>query len=313
MHKANFWTLENYPSDHLVIREIKNCVVTRSLFVMTAKGISRSCLYENLPLSMEIKMNVVGALSVLKNELHVFKSDRKHFFLFSPWSKGYYHWLTEVAIKPLLFREELLDGIILLPENTQNFVTDFFDLFGFNNLKTLKDNVFFKKLSVVTNPRTNHYNKEHIFLLRDQVLSKVEKEKTPRKLYVSRKNAKKRKVVNEDELSDGLKQLGFECVDLENTPFTEQVKLFGNCETLVSIHGAALTNSIFMPAGSSVIELYPDIVKRKEDLSACYYRLSKVLGNDHRYLFCETDGGKGKVTLDSCNINVALSKLKELL
>lgn len=314
MHKANFWTLQNYPSERLLIREVKNCVVTRSLFVMTAKGVSRSCLFENLPLKKELQMNLAGFLSVLKNRSYSFSDDKKYFFIFNPWARGYFHWLTEVAIKPLLFEKELREGTILVPENTPGFMLEFFELFGFHNLKTLRANVFFKKLNVVTNPHTNHYNKDHIALLRERVLERTSaaSEKKRRKIYVSRKYSRARKIVNEDEVLGHLKQEGFECVHLDNMPFLEQVEMFRNCDTLVSIHGAALTNSIFMPGGSRIIEIYPRIQNEKE-LSACYYRLCNALDQKHFYLFCERENAHSKMRLDLDNLFVEIAELEKLL
>lgn len=311
MSEANFYTMENLPKSDLSIKEVKNCVVTRSLLVMTAKGVDSSCLYENLPLSKRIQMNLVGAVSVFKNKLHRMKADQRYFFAFNPWSMGYYHWLTEVAVKFLLFRDEILTGKIVLPENSPRFVTDFLELFAFDNIEHIRENVFFKNLNVITNPRTNHYYREHLDILREQLFSKViaGTANARRRIYVSRKHARARKVVNEDEVVESLKQFGFECVHLENASTEEQVNLFRNCECLISIHGAALTNAVFMPDGARVVELYPETAGKPSELTACFYRLCKVMDQEHQFLYCQRDDRSKSFDLHTDDIVVDVSGL----
>ncbi len=55
------------------------------------------------------------------------------------------------------------------------------------------------------------------------------------------------------------KQLNFKLiiVDFEDVPFEEQLTLMRNADMLVTIHGAGITNSMFMPSGSTLIEIAP--------------------------------------------------------
>jgi capsular polysaccharide biosynthesis protein len=313
MHKANFYTIENRPLSELFIKEVKNCIITRSLLVMTAKGVDRSCLYKNLPIGKEFQMNLVGAASVLKNRLHKLNGDQDNFFTFNPWGGGYYHWLTEVAVKFLLFESELRKGRVLVPENAPRFVTDFLELFEFSNVQALKDNSFARSLKVITNPHTSHYHIDHLSLLRRRILSKVAsvKDNFPRRIYVSRRFARARYVVNDEEVTETLKGLGFHCVYLEDTPFADQVNLFRHCELLVSIHGAALTNAVFMPANSKVIEFYPEAIGREKDIFRCFLRLSHVLGLQHQFVFCGPEHEFKRAPLDTGNIRVDISDLRK--
>jgi capsular polysaccharide biosynthesis protein len=76
-----------------------------------------------------------------------------------------------------------------------------------------------------------------------------------RKIYISRSQASFRRVKNESELTVILLSMGFECLNLESLDFESQVKIFQNTHIVVAPHGAGLANIVFMPLGSTVIEL----------------------------------------------------------
>ena len=78
---------------------------------------------------------------------------------------------------------------------------------------------------------------------------------TRRRLYVSRKDASLRRVVNEAELFDALEPLGFELVIGGDLSVAEQVRLFSGADLVVAPHGAALTNLVFTNPGALLVEL----------------------------------------------------------
>lgn len=78
---------------------------------------------------------------------------------------------------------------------------------------------------------------------------------TQRRLYVSRKDAALRRVVNEAEVLDALGPLGFELVIGGDLSVAEQVQLFSGADIVVAPHGAALTNLVFADPGALLVEL----------------------------------------------------------
>ncbi len=76
-----------------------------------------------------------------------------------------------------------------------------------------------------------------------------------RRLYVSRQDAKIRRLLVENEVAAALTQDGFEIVTLTGMKFREQVELFASAAVVVSMHGAGLSNIAFMPPGGLVVEL----------------------------------------------------------
>ena len=78
-----------------------------------------------------------------------------------------------------------------------------------------------------------------------------------RKLYVTRRYAKLRRLLNEEEVATHLQQNGFELVALEMMPLHEQVQRFAEAKIIVAQHGAGLINLIFAQS-SIIIEILSD-------------------------------------------------------
>jgi hypothetical protein len=83
-------------------------------------------------------------------------------------------------------------------------------------------------------------------------------EPTPRRIYVSRDDARLRRVVNEDEILPRLEMLGFKRVVLKGMPIPRQVQLFRRAEAVVAPHGAGLAHTIWCAPGTKVLEFFPD-------------------------------------------------------
>ena len=83
----------------------------------------------------------------------------------------------------------------------------------------------------------------------------------PKKLlYVSRQDTTYRKIQNEIELLNLLKSYEFEILILSQLSFKTQVELFSCAAVVIAQHGAGLTNIIFSPIHTVVIELYGGLV-----------------------------------------------------
>ncbi|CAF1017203.1 unnamed protein product [Brachionus calyciflorus] len=79
-----------------------------------------------------------------------------------------------------------------------------------------------------------------------------------RVVIVKRKN---RLIVNQNELEEFLKQkfgeYNVDVVYFEELSFIQQVEKVTKAKLLIGVHGAGLTNSIFLPTLSTVIEITP--------------------------------------------------------
>lgn len=72
-----------------------------------------------------------------------------------------------------------------------------------------------------------------------------------RRLYLSRARAAVRRIVNEKEISDVLRQHDFEILEAENLTWREQANLFTSAIMIVAPHGAALANIVFCQPGGA--------------------------------------------------------------
>ena len=77
-----------------------------------------------------------------------------------------------------------------------------------------------------------------------------------RRLYVSRSDARSRRVVNEAELLSVLLPAGFEVVVPGSLAVADQAALFAQASHVVGAHGAGMTNVAFCAPGTRVLELF---------------------------------------------------------
>ena len=80
-----------------------------------------------------------------------------------------------------------------------------------------------------------------------------------RKVFIERRSSNNgssmRKVLPSSLWHQFLESNGFEIVYLDDMNVADQIYLFSQCEVLMALHGAALTNVIYMKPGTKVIEL----------------------------------------------------------
>jgi capsular polysaccharide biosynthesis protein len=76
-----------------------------------------------------------------------------------------------------------------------------------------------------------------------------------RKLFISREDAKIRRLLVEADVVELLSRYGFEVVTLTGMSFVDQMQLFASASVVVSMHGAGLSNIAFMPPSGLVVEL----------------------------------------------------------
>jgi capsular polysaccharide biosynthesis protein len=125
---------------------------------------------------------------------------------------------------------------------------------------------------------------------------------SPEKIYISRSKAGRRRIKNDDAVIGLLEPLGFKTLYMEDYSFTEQVKLLSGCRYLISMHGAGLTNEMFMEAGSSVLEIRHPYDK----LNNCYYLMATAIKLNYFYFLSDTDNANPHDA--DVYVNIALFK-----
>lgn len=113
----------------------------------------------------------------------------------------------------------------------------------------------------------------------------------PRRIYVSRRDSRRRTVVNEAELEAALAARGFAAVTLAGRPLLEQIALFRGAEVIAGAHGAGLVHLVAAPPGRRVFEILRASGGDMRPL-ACFARISRLAGHDHTIAlvpFAETE------------------------
>jgi capsular polysaccharide biosynthesis protein len=102
-------------------------------------------------------------------------------------------------------------------------------------------------------------------------------------LFLSRADARTRRVLNEDAVFAELAPMGFEKIVMGGRSVADQRSLFSSADIIVAPHGAGLTNLLFCRPGTAVVEIFPPTY-----INPCYWVLSDHLGL--RYHACWGEG-----------------------
>lgn len=123
-----------------------------------------------------------------------------------------------------------------------------------------------------------------IDFLRSRLLPATPSPATER-IYITRGEQRhSRSIVNETQVREVLDRLGFRAVDPGTLSVAEQIELFRTASVIVSPHGAALANLVFVSSGAAVLELFPP-----DYINPCYYGLLAHFP-DVRYRYLIGDG-----------------------
>lgn len=108
---------------------------------------------------------------------------------------------------------------------------------------------------------------------------------TPELLYVSRNDARNRRLLNEDAVMARLEPMGFRKITMTGLTVADQAALFRNARVVITPHGSGLTNMVFCNPGTVVIELFQPAY-----VNTCYWAIADFLGIEYYALI-----GLGKV------------------
>lgn len=228
--------------------------------------------------------------------------------LISGWS-NYYHWITEQlpklrAVDVHAQKHQTLPHIII-PNNPPHFMLETLDLLGYKDqILTIPSNKF--RIGQFIIPTFPELTRSTAFWLKSQMLQSVGvtdlQNKQKIRIFVSRADAKQRRISNEDELFDLLKLYGFQRYQLSGMSVKDQVQLFSQASSVFSIHGAGLTNILWASA-CIVFEVLPP----NERMGFHYARMSEVCNHKYIPLLGEVTDEK------SNNLKIETSEVRKLM
>ena len=239
-----------------------------------------------------------------------------------PWF-NYYHWMAESIPRIVRYQEYLKDLVLIIPESLYKmpFVKESIKPFIFKEILINKEGFHYFVPQGIISPVSAYCYKYDSALIKNSVaiLNNYflnNKNVIPyRKVYISRLNAARRKFVNEQEVIDLMKKNNFEIVYLENSTLETQIKLFNEVKYFVAMHGAALTNILFMQEETNVLELYREKTSIFDHKSKVYKTLASCMNQHYFELACsamdkQDDFFKGNLVAD---INKIENKINEII
>lgn len=133
---------------------------------------------------------------------------------------------------------------------------------------------------------------------------------TNRRIYISRKGACGRNIINEPEVLKLLRSAGFETLTMDGRTVSEQAAIFAAAGVVVAPHGAALTNLVFCQPRTAVIDIFSP-----QYVNPCYWVLAEELELRYFYLIGEGEASLKSAELgdQSANIIVNIEQLRTLL
>jgi capsular polysaccharide biosynthesis protein len=102
-------------------------------------------------------------------------------------------------------------------------------------------------------------------------------------IYISRRDAKMRQVLNEAAVEAALQEFGFETYALGELTFAEKRALFSGARLVVSPIGAGLANLVFAPVGTPLLELMPKDFVMPEHLD-----IAARVGLPYHWMICDS-------------------------
>ena len=206
--------------------------------------------------------------------------------------RGYYHWLLESLPKLLEAEQVSPDLTLLLPASYQEgFYAETLHLLGITRVERLQPNALYQVPQLMLPYATKTMGNYSVAALRELkevfwgALGISLPTKVSKRLYISRRKATRRKILNELEVEQILTTYGFQIACFEDYSFQEQVRLCADTEVLVSIHGAGLSNMVFLPERATVIEF------RKFDDGENYFftQLAFALQHTYHLVYCAAE------------------------
>lgn len=301
----------NY-KEELKIHKFKNVLLLKNFIAISPKSAKRFSLFDNLTFKYKINLLKYSAFIFFKDIIKLKKNKSPNLYsIFNVWSSGYHHFLTETLVKFIIHKDELKGASLLIPETLPKFAIEAFEMLNLTNVTLHNNLTLYKELILIENPLSGHFNPSHLNIFRTE-FKQFRKKEPFTKIYISRKKARSRKIINENELTDFLIEKGFKIIETDYMSFQDQVFLFSNSSFLISSHGAGLTNMIFMPENAKIIELMPEFSSvDKYEINKCYEKMSMSLNFDYIRMDCQRQDPL--IQFDMCDIYINSEKLKSAI
>jgi hypothetical protein len=216
-------------------------------------------------------------------------------------SKGYFHWMLDVLPKAEIIRTQCsdIDGWII-PKFDGPFVAQSLDLAGISGPFCPIDDIGYiiaENAIVASIPSESGNPPTWVRHFYDSMGVGSRVNTQSRKIYVSRAQTRRRRILNENDLLKRITPYGYEKVQLEDLSVAEQIALFRSAKSIIAPHGAGLTNVVFAPSGTRILEIFSE-----DYVNVCYWALGCISNMDYAYITTPTIGKNN----DPCTTDIEL-------
>jgi len=289
-----------YTYSPLKIKKLKGPFVSNSGLVCNKKGLIKECYHHGMEGEFNKRLNEVShyyhAAYDDPEKLIILDEDETYLLIHHTWHGNYYHWICETLLRLWMVKDEISKMILLLPSKVQMsaFAKDSLEPFIFKDVFYIPygKSVLVRTLCMPQiKPVAASYNPlalrdlKNIYI--DYTKNKGVKTNFGKRIYLSRNKSKRRKITNEDEVVSALHKYNFTIIYNEDYSFFEQIALYSNATCLISIHGAGLTNMLFMPTNSTVFELHKRQTNDSDRHSLVFWYMADALKHRYYHQICE--------------------------
>jgi capsular polysaccharide biosynthesis protein len=104
---------------------------------------------------------------------------------------------------------------------------------------------------------------------------------TSQRIYVSREDAQRRRVKNENEVACLLRRQDYEILRPSQHSVAEQARKMTSAAHVIAPHGGGLANVVYCQPDSSVLEIFPS-----SNLNTCFWKISDLVDVEYKYITC---------------------------
>jgi len=207
-------------------------------------------------------------------------------------SHQYFHWFTDAMqrIQTLGSLHEEYPILLTSNFNGVEYIKKSLNLLNINFIE-LEENKEYLIEQLIMAERVSpagNYNKDIVRSISNKFKKTITSNKNNinyEKIWISRQSALKRKVLNFDEIEPILLENKFMVLEYEKLDLEMQINISNRCKVLGGVHGAGLTNMMFMDKHSSVLEIRAE----NDNKNNCFFTLASDLDLNYYYFLGESE------------------------
>lgn len=222
--------------------------------------------------------------------------------------QNYTFWITSSLVRLLMLYDSSKDFTLLYPEEWDNiqYIQDSLKFFQNLKYKRIPVGVHIQVKNLLlpeVRPFTGCFTGCELQNVHNFFESKIISITNvySKRVYVTRKKAKYRKVENEEDVIELVKKYDFSIIDFDDLSFIEQITYMNSINFFISIHGAGFSNILFMKKGF-VIEIINEKYAELE-YTFPFWKQSVLRGLKYDSIFCKPVR-ETNVLIDSKTTNV---------